>query len=158
MHVWTVIKEPLKIKITSIATCFSPTWPSSGNCSLFENHRTALCLKSICFSAIVLSLFALKCVWEWSSLYSVLFSFCGVHVCAMFVCLFSLVGRKRLFKHFSSSHSLTLGERMLVHQFSQQGSMLEVECLVSWVQKAFCPLFSSAWPSQFPVHYLNHIS
>jgi hypothetical protein len=42
------------IKITQIATCFSITWPSSGNCSLFENCHAALDLKSVYFT--------LKCV------------------------------------------------------------------------------------------------
>jgi hypothetical protein len=30
------------IKITSTATCFSLTWPASGNCSVFENRRNTL--------------------------------------------------------------------------------------------------------------------
>jgi hypothetical protein len=29
------------IKITSTVTCFGPTWPSSGNCPLFELENTA---------------------------------------------------------------------------------------------------------------------
>jgi hypothetical protein len=39
------------IRITATATYFGPTWPSSDNCSLFEN-RTALDLKSMCFHAV----------------------------------------------------------------------------------------------------------
>jgi hypothetical protein len=39
-------------KITSIATCFRPTWPSSDNCSLFETFRVALDRKSVYFHAV----------------------------------------------------------------------------------------------------------
>jgi hypothetical protein len=59
----------------------------------FRNRCTALDLKSIYFSAIALSLFTLKYICLRTKLFFIpmLFSTCGVHVCAPFVCVFPLV-------------------------------------------------------------------
>jgi hypothetical protein len=80
------------IKITSTATCFGLTWPSSGNCLLFRNRHTAL--GHNIFTCYCISLFTLNyvCLRVKLSLSSLLFSFCGVHVCAPFVYMYSLVG------------------------------------------------------------------
>jgi hypothetical protein len=69
--------------MTSTSACFGLIWPSSGNCSPFENRHTALDRKSVYFHAIVQSLLALKyvCLRTKLSLRSALFSFYGLHVC-----------------------------------------------------------------------------
>jgi hypothetical protein len=72
------------IKITSVATCYM--FP----CNYIIAVHTIMCLFS--------SVFYVKYVWLRIkvSLHSVLFSFCSVHVCAPFLCIFSLVGHMSL--------------------------------------------------------------
>jgi hypothetical protein len=62
----------------------------------FRNCRTALAHKSIYFHAAAFVVHTKTCLFENETLRSALFSFCSVHVCAPFVCMFPLVWRMPL--------------------------------------------------------------